>query len=148
MSQQRSPLAGRVPQSKRHTGAIAFAVSALALVNGCGSEPQPVGLVYNVVYSLEVVGPENEVRSVAWVSSDGNQTVVPNPPDDWSLPRIALSGDRVGATLEGSVRNGTITLRMSATSEGNGGVSGSDSCSDTLGILQQCNLSIPLQALP
>lgn len=117
--------------------------------NGCGSnEPTNVLIVYDVSYSLEIVGNQSKVTSIHWTAANGTETEVTNPPSGWRLQMLAFSGDLIGLRAVGSASNGEFRISLSATSPGVTGITGTDSCSDDTGILRACSLMLPQTVLP
>lgn len=115
----------------------------------CGStDPTNISIIYNITYSLEIEGFENEVTSIFWTASDGSETEVQKPASDWTKELLGFSGDRIGLRVEGSVSRGEIRIRMVASSPGVPGTNISDGCSDDVGILQTCNVTLPPVTLP
>jgi hypothetical protein len=127
--------------------AIAGSIAALIGLGGCGKDnPEDARTIYTLTYSLNITG-ESTVDSVTYTLGGGDVTQQ-NPADGWSVQFPGGDGQNVGASADGTVKNGSIILTMSAVTPGAAPITGEDECTDVTGIDTACNLVIPKVTLP
>ncbi|MCK5619947.1 MAG: hypothetical protein KAJ17_11125 [Candidatus Krumholzibacteria bacterium] len=129
---------------------LILSVSSLLvlLLAGCGNDDNGVEprRVYDVVYSLNITG-ESTVDQVTYTVG-GKDVTLSNPTDGWSIEIEAGDGHSVGASAQGTVKNGEIVLFMRATSAGKSPITRIDECSESAGTPTICSLDIPKVTLP
>lgn len=114
---------------------------------GCGEDdPVEPRREYKLTYSLNITG-ESSVDQVTYTFG-GKDVTLNDPVDGWSTQITAGEGQSVGASADGTVKNGTIILFMRATSSGVSPIEGQDQCEESAGTATNCPLEIPKVTLP
>jgi hypothetical protein len=121
--------------------------SLVVLASGCGGDdPADPRREYTLTYSLNITG-ESSVDQVTYTVG-GRDVTLNDPTDGWALQIAAGDGQSVGASAEGTVKNGEIILYLSAVTSGRSPITGQDECSESAGISTVCSLDIPKVTLP
>jgi hypothetical protein len=114
---------------------------------GCGDDdPAEPRRTYSLTYSLIITG-ESSVDQVTYTFG-GRDVTLNDPVDGWSTQITAGEGQSVGASADGTVKNGEIILFMKATSSGVSPIEGEDQCEESAGTATVCTLEIPKVTLP
>lgn len=120
------------------------ALPLLLAVAGCSTEPN-VPDFYEVTYSLTNLSV-GSVTELTYIDDLRVTRTVGDPPEGWEVQYLMPAGNPIGATAEGTVQSGEITLEIrvvGATRE----FTRSDSCEDNTGQPVACSLEIPREIL-
>jgi hypothetical protein len=135
---------GSFSLEKRPRNRLLAALPVALVVAGCSVEPD-VPIFYEVTYSISNVSV-GSVTQVTFLDDARIRISIPNPADDWMVQFFIPEGNPVGATLEGTVQSGEITLQMTAVFLQDT-IIRSDSCEDITGTPVACSLTIPTDNL-
>ncbi|MGD2217800.1 MAG: hypothetical protein PVJ64_13675 [Gemmatimonadales bacterium] len=120
------------------------ALPLLLAVAGCSTEPD-IPDFYDVTYSLTNLSV-GSITELTFIDDLRVARTVSDPPDDWEAQYLIPAGNPIGATAEGTVQSGQITLEINvvgATTE----FTRSDSCQDDTDQPVACSLEIPRENL-
>ncbi|MGD2152202.1 MAG: hypothetical protein PVG79_02970 [Gemmatimonadales bacterium] len=135
---------GSHPLTKRPRFRVLAGLPLLLAVVGCSTDLN-IPDFYEVTYSLTNTSL-GSITEVTFYDDLRAARTVDNPPEGWEVVYLIPAGNPIGASAEGTVQSGQITLEIDVD-----GVTRdftrSDSCEDQTGEPVACSLEIPREIL-